>query len=194
MDPFEDLLAQARAGGPEAWDRLWTEYGPHLLRLARRRFPRRLQGKARESDLVQETFLQAHQDFPDFRGKTESELKAWLAQILLHNITDFERRYCQAGKRHLAVEESLAHLGKEPLAPTPSPTVEALEREKMEAFRRALEKLGKRDRQILRLRMQEGLHFDQIGPLMSLSEAAARSLWYRAIQRLARKLEFFRDG
>jgi len=191
MDSFEDLLAKARTGSPEAWDQMWTQYGPHLLRVARRRLSRHLQAKAGESDLVQETFLQAHQDFPQFHGQTEGELKAWFAHILLHNITDFERRYREAKKRRLAVEESLAQ--KDPLAPTLSPPAEALEREEMEAFRGALRRLNARDRQILRLRMNEGLPFNQIGTQMGLSEAGTRSLWYRAIQRLARKLEFFRN-
>ncbi len=191
MDSFTDLLAKARAGSADAWDHLWTQYGPHLLRVARRRLPKRLQAKTGGSDLLQLTFLEAHQDFHQFHGRTEAELEAWFRQILLHNITDIERQYLQAGKRQIAVEMPLAQ--GEPEAATLSPSAEALEHEKIEALERALETLGKRDRQIVHLRMEQRLRFDQIGPLVGLSEAGARSLWYRAIQRLARKLELFRD-
>jgi RNA polymerase sigma-70 factor, ECF subfamily len=191
VDSFEDLPAKARAGSSDAWDRFWTQYGPPLLRVAGRWLPRGLQAKTGRSDLLQLTFLQAHQDFPHFHGITEAQLRAWLRQILLHNITDLKRQFLRAGKRQLAVEKPLGH--KEPETPTPTPPTEALEQEKLEALRRALETLGARDRQILRLRMQEHLRFDQIGPEMGLSEAGARSLWCRAIQRLARKLEFFRN-
>jgi RNA polymerase sigma-70 factor (subfamily 1) len=191
MDSFRELLAKAQAGLPEAWDQFWTQYGPHLLRVARSRLSRRLQAKTGGSDLVQLTFLKAHAEFPHFHGTTECELRAWFKQILLHNIADIERQYLQAGKRQLAVEEALVRVEKKIPATTPSPPAEAVEQEELEAFRRALETLGQRDRQIIRLRMQEHDRFDQIGPQMGLSEAGARSLWYRAIKRLARRLEFF---
>ncbi len=191
MDSFTDLLAKARAGSADAWDRFWTQYGPHLLRVARRRLPKRLQAKTGGSDVLQLMFLRAYQDFHHFHGQTEAELKGWFRQILLHNIRDVERQYLQAGKRQMAVEMPLAQ--REPEAATLSPPAEAWEHEKIEALGRALETLGKRDRQILHLRMEQHLRFDQIGPLVGLTEAGARSLWYRAIQRLAQKLELFRD-
>ena len=40
------------------------------------------------SDLVQETFLEAHRDFPRFTGPTERELLAWLRRILARNLVD----------------------------------------------------------------------------------------------------------
>ena len=58
------------------------------------------------SDLVQETFLEAHRDFPRFEGGTEREVVAWLRRILVRNLADQARRQ-KAGLRDYRRQESL---------------------------------------------------------------------------------------
>ncbi|HEX4588387.1 MAG TPA: helix-turn-helix domain-containing protein, partial [Gemmataceae bacterium] len=60
------LLARARSGEPEALGRLLERYRSYLAILARVQIGRRLQRKVEESDLVQETFLEAHRGFGRF--------------------------------------------------------------------------------------------------------------------------------
>ena len=74
LDP-DDLLRAARAHDASALGRLLELYRRYLNLLARLGINRQLQGKLDPSDLVQETFLEAHRDFPQFRGTTESELR-----------------------------------------------------------------------------------------------------------------------
>jgi RNA polymerase sigma-70 factor (ECF subfamily) len=61
-------------------------YENYLLLLARLQIGRRLQSKVDAADLVQETFLEAHRHFTQFRGRTEEELVGWLRQILAANL------------------------------------------------------------------------------------------------------------
>ena len=84
-DP-EDLLRQARAGSAAALGQLLDLYRNYLELLARLQIGRRLQGKVDAADLVQETFLKAHRDFAQFRGKSEGEWVGWLRQILAMNL------------------------------------------------------------------------------------------------------------
>src|SRR5215471_20215017 len=97
-DP-ERLLGLARAGSASALGRLLELYRDYLALLARLQIGRRLQSKADASDLVQETFLKAHRDFPRFRGATEAEWVCWLRQILAFNIAHLVRRYCGTAGR-----------------------------------------------------------------------------------------------
>ena len=62
------LLQSARAGEGAALGRLLEPYRNYLTLLARLQVGRRLQGKVDASDLVQETFMEAHRDFDRFRG------------------------------------------------------------------------------------------------------------------------------
>ena len=58
--------------------------------------------------MVQETFLEAQRDFGRFRGTTDGELRAWLRQLLLHNLANFARSYRGTEKRQVERE---VHLG-----------------------------------------------------------------------------------
>ena len=65
-DP-EQLLGLARAGTGPALGQLLELYSSYLALLARMQIGRRLQGKVDAADLVQDTFLEAHRHFPEFR-------------------------------------------------------------------------------------------------------------------------------
>ena len=59
-------------------------------------------------DLVQQTFLEAHQKRDHFKGTTETELVAWLRCILANNMADESRRLGRA-KRNVNLEQPLAN-------------------------------------------------------------------------------------
>jgi RNA polymerase sigma-70 factor (ECF subfamily) len=99
-----DRLAAARAGSQEALGEALEACRHYLLLIADRELDPDLRAKGGASDLVQETFLEAHRDFPRFEGKTESELLAWLRQLLLHNLSNFTRRYRATAKREVTRE------------------------------------------------------------------------------------------
>src|SRR5262245_42002691 len=93
------LLDAAREGDAVALGKLLELYRQYLALLARLQIGRRLQGKADASDVVQETFLKAHRDFPNFRGKTEAEWMSWLRQILAFQVGQLVRHYCGTQRR-----------------------------------------------------------------------------------------------
>src|SRR5262245_58886234 len=80
-DP-ENLLQDARAGNAATLGQLLESYRRYLALLARVQIGQRLQGKVDASDLVQETFLEAHRNFSRFQGASEGQLVRWLRQIL----------------------------------------------------------------------------------------------------------------
>ena len=92
MSDAAQRLAAARAGSREALGQVLQACRGYLLLLAERELDPDLQTKGGASDLVQETFLEAQKDFANFQGNSEGELRAWLRQILLHNLANFTRR------------------------------------------------------------------------------------------------------
>jgi RNA polymerase sigma-70 factor (ECF subfamily) len=169
--PPDDLakwLAEARRGCPEALGKLLEAYRRYLLLIAERELPADLRSKGGASDLVQQNFLEAHQGFAGFAGRTPQEFRGWLRRNLLHNIANFTRRYRDTAKRCVAGEQPLAPadsqgVGGDPQASTLTPSGKAMAREQAEAMQRALGRLPEDYRFALVLRFQERLSFEEIG-------------------------------
>ena len=102
----EELLERARGGDLDAFGELLAQYRNYARLLARTLIGTTLRLRLDPSDLVQETFLEAHRDFPRFEGASEREVVAWLRRILVRNLADQARRQ-KAGLRDYRRQESL---------------------------------------------------------------------------------------
>jgi RNA polymerase sigma-70 factor, ECF subfamily len=188
-------LPAARAGSREALGAALEANRAYLLLVANRELAPGLRAKGGASDLVQETFLEAQRDFAQFHGGSADELRAWLRQLLLHNVATFGRRYRATGKRLVSREIALdpetpsGGPGAGLAADTPSPSARAVAREEDEAMQRALERLPEDYRHVLQLRYREGRSFEEVGRLLGRSAGAARKLWFRAVERLQQELD-----
>ena len=195
MSDAAQRLAAARAGSREALGQALDACRGYLLLLAERELDPDLRAKGGASDLVQETFLEAQNDFAQFKGNSEDELRAWLRQILLHNLANFTRRYRATAKRRLGREVALEVSGSSAdregglTLDALSPSGLAMEEEQAQALRWALERLPDDYRQVILLHYQEQRPFEDIAPLMHRSYEAVRSLWARAIRRLRHEME-----
>ena len=78
----------------------------YLNFLARVQLDPRLRSKLDESDVVQQTLLQAHRSLDQFRGSTSDEMAAWLRQILARNLAHTARDF-DRDKRDIQRERSL---------------------------------------------------------------------------------------
>src|SRR5687767_14806787 len=92
-DECSRLLTEARAGSTAALGELLEHHRAYLLKVAREHITPKLYPKVDASDLVQETFLDAHRDFDRFHGEGEAELRAWLRRLVLNNAANFFRRF-----------------------------------------------------------------------------------------------------
>jgi len=194
-DP-ESLLRLAQQGDGDALGRLLELYRDYLALLARLQIGRRLQSKADASDLVQETFLKAHRDFPRFRGATEAEWVCWLRQILAFNIAHLVRRYCGTAGRDVRLERELVDelnqssqvLGQALVAPQSSPSQQAARREQAVLLADALARLPEDYREVIVLSHLEGLRFPEVAQRMGRTVNSVKNLWARALARLRRSL------
>src|SRR5436309_2194764 len=133
----EQLLREARAGDGDALGRLLALHQHYLTLLARVQIGQRLQGKVGVSDVVQETFLDAHRNFGRFAGTGEAEFLGWLRKILAANLTDVFRRFLGAQGRDVRLEREIVHaldqssvlLDRGLIAPQSSPSEQLVRRE-----------------------------------------------------------------
>ncbi len=192
----EELLEQARAGDLEAFGELLAQYRNYTRLLARTLIGTNLRLRLDPSDLVQETFLEAHRDFPQFEGSTERELLAWLRRILARNLAD-QARHQKAGLRDYRRQESLevvlersgAQVQQALLATASSPSAAAARREQAVLLADALAGLPPDYREVIILRNLERLRFEEVAARMGRSPGAVRMLWTRALERLSTALE-----
>jgi RNA polymerase sigma-70 factor, ECF subfamily len=180
----------ARAGDSRALGDLLEAHKSYLRSIARRTMPSRLKGKVDDLDLVQETLLEACLCFARFKGQSTRELRLWLRGILIRNVLDRVRCYCNTRKRSLGREQSLDAYREsiEPIDRRPNPCAQAAVQECLAALRVALDRLPADQRLVIELRNLDRLSFLEISQRLRRSPEAARKLWSRAVARLRRTL------
>jgi RNA polymerase sigma-70 factor, ECF subfamily len=189
------VLVAARGGSREALGNALEACRRYLLAIAARELDPDLRAKGGASDLVQETFLEAQRDFARFRGSSPEDLRAWLRQVLLHNVGAFTRRFRTTSMRAVALEVAMeaggssAQLNEPTAASNLSPSGVAIEHEQVSNLRRALDRLSDDYRRVVFLRFEEGRSFEEIGQLTDRSPDAARKVWARAMERLRQEWE-----
>jgi RNA polymerase sigma-70 factor (ECF subfamily) len=160
----------------------------------------RLRGRVSPSDIVQDTFFEAHRDFKQFRGQSTAEFVSWLRRIVVHNILRVVEQHLLTEKRDVRREVSLEEIGRRLEQSTArletllavesdSPSRHAVEREHEVLLADALAELPPDYRDVIVLRHIEGLPFDRVAERMNRTVGAVRMLWLRALKRLREELQ-----
>ena len=187
-------LAAARDGSNDALGHALESCRRYLLYVAHHQLDAKLLAKGSQSDIVQDTFLEAHRDFDHFQGTSAQELKAWLRSLLVHRVAKLTRRFRKTQKRMLHREVSLSihnsagdgQFGLPDRAISPSGLIVA--NEQRQSLLASLNRLPRDYQQVIRLRYQEGRTFAEIAQHMQRTSMAVRMLWLRAVERLRQEL------
>ena len=191
------LIVDARVSGdPVAVGRLLELYRNYLNLLAKSELNPRLRIRVDASDIVQETFLEAHKAFDQFQGETEAEFMAWLRKILIRNILDQAKRQ-GAQKRDFHREQSLNasfdHSNQQLIntfaANTSSPSRQLARREQAVLIADALAALPDEYRDVILQRQVYKKPFAAIGEEMGKSAGAVRMIWLRALEKMRANLD-----
>jgi RNA polymerase sigma factor (sigma-70 family) len=198
---IQDLVARARSGDRQAMETLLEALRPRLEMLARE-YADAGRGDGSAADLVQEAWLRAWQKLGQFEGgasdeETLAKLRAWVEQIV-HRLGLNARRDRNAQRRrpqgraivHLSsAQGSSRPRGASPPASGPTPSANVRQDEEAALVRSALEKLPEPlDREILRLRVFEGVSLRQIAEQLAVSYDRVRERYRVSLRLLEREL------
>ena len=180
------LIDRARAGDQRALDELFRRHLKPLQRWASGRLPRWTRDLADTDDLVQESLIQTFKNVGGFEPRRVGALQAYLRQAVLNRIRDEFRR---KARRPDAAELD----GLEADAAT-SPLEQAIGREAVERYERALERLKPQEREAIIGRVELGYSYEELAASMGKSTPdAARKAAERALLRLAEEMSRARE-
>jgi RNA polymerase sigma-70 factor, ECF subfamily len=197
---INSLFTAAREGSRASLGRLLTLYTNYLRLLVSTQLDNRLRTRVSLSDIVQETFFEAHRDFDQFRGQSTAEFVAWLRRIVVNNILRVVEQHLLTEKRDVRREVSLVEIGRRLEQSTVrletllaqqavSPSGCAVQREQEILLADALAELPSDYRDVIVLRHIEGLPFEEVARRMERSSGAVRMVWLRALKTLRETLE-----
>ncbi|RPI62845.1 MAG: RNA polymerase sigma factor [Planctomycetaceae bacterium] len=137
-------------------------------------------------DLAQDALLKAWTRRESFSG--QASFRTWVFTIARNCWLDWLRKKRNA-PREETMNEKFAYID------SGSPPDAAIRRgELAHAVKQALEKLPGEQREVLALRESEGLTFDQIGVMLGIPSATAKSRARYALLKLAEELKDYKDA
>lgn len=171
---FEKALAGDRA----AYDQLFALHADRAMLYIKARLGPKLRKQVDSADVLQDAYLAAHRDFPQFQLTDEGAFTRWLCRIIENRLRDLGDYF--GAKKRQPVD-----------LPKPSATgpVTALDRaEHREKVARAMDSLADNHRQALLLRFFQGRSAEETGEIMGRTAGAVRKLTARALVELKKKL------
>jgi RNA polymerase sigma-70 factor (ECF subfamily) len=171
LDAYRPQLRHKLAGELAADGRLWSRFDA--------------------SDVVQETFLDAHRQIGGFLAHADRiDFWVWLLGLARERRLKFLRGHldaqCRSAKRQQALpDESARH----PTAPGESPSSAAVAAEAADQVGEALKQLASNDREIIRLRVIEGRPNGEVAEMLGITPAAVAKRLERALRRMRESVD-----
>jgi RNA polymerase sigma-70 factor (ECF subfamily) len=167
----QSLMLAVREGDVEKLGTLFERHHGQLFN-----FLLRLTGSRHLSeDLVQEVFVRLLKYRHTYRG--DSQFTTWMFQIARNARIDYFRR---SPRDEVSMEDET----REYVSLLPTPSERAEENEEMQIMLDALARLPEEKREVLLLRGQQGLKFEEIADALKCSVNTIKGRAFRAIREL----------
>lgn len=194
----QQLLQHAAAGDLQAADRLLEFHRNRLRAMIALRLDRRLSARIDPSDVLQETFADAHQKLPEYLRTQPIPFYPWLRRMAWEKIVHLHRQHLLAQARTVTREEgfdaplpdeSVLGLADRLIAKGSSPSRQLIQAELKSRVQAALAQLDPRDREVLVLRFLEQLSIEEAAAVLGLSQEAIKSRQRRALERFSELID-----
>jgi RNA polymerase sigma factor (sigma-70 family) len=175
---FASLMARARSGCPDAAREVFQRFSPHIARVVRRQLHQRLRAVYDSDDFLQAVWASFFAVRPEeYTFSSPETLLAFLSQVAYNKVVEVFRNRVQTAKRAVAREVPLDDLSREQPVRQPTPSQEAIAKERWQQMLDGQSPLGRRALEMLR----QGHTHEEVGRVLGLHP--------KAIQRLLRGLD-----
>jgi RNA polymerase sigma-70 factor (ECF subfamily) len=184
MTDEKKLVRLAAQGDQEAFGQLVSTYEKQVYNLALRMVGNREDA----ADLTQEAFLRVWRGLDNY--KADAAFSTWLYRLTSNVCIDFLRREKRRKTVSLTFLDEDHDEAVELSIPDPAagPEQLAIETESRETMAAAMDELDVEFRQILTMRVINGLSYDEIGDALDLRPGTVKSRLSRAREKLRKQL------
>ncbi|HOW85067.1 MAG TPA: sigma-70 family RNA polymerase sigma factor [Candidatus Aminicenantes bacterium] len=175
---IEALLEKVQAGDREAFMTITRLYQRKVFVLAYSI----LRDREDALDAVQETFLRLYQKAGLYRPG--NSFQGWLLQMAKNISIDHYRR----NRKKKQEWETTTPVEEMPLAAGPAREGDSAAADLRQAFARSVESLAERQKMVFIMRHYNELQFNEISEAMKISIGTAKSLHFKAVQNLRKRL------
>ncbi len=173
-ETLDRLVAEAQAGDPEAFGRIFDEFHGAIYRFVASRVGR----PSDAEDLTQLVFVKALEALPRYEARG-IPFGGWLFRLARNATIDHSRTNRDHADLAAATSRPTEDRGPEGLA---------ILRTDLDAVAAALQRLTPDQREVVALRFFAGLSPREVAGLMGRNEGTIRGLQFRAIEALRRQL------
>lgn len=174
-DALPSLVVRAVEGDASAEEALIAEVRPHILRYCRGRLGRMTNSYHIADDVAQEVCMAVLNALPRYRDMGRPFM-SFVYGIAAHKVADAQRR-------ELRTARPIEDLPDGP-DDSPGPEERALRISEAREARALLDRLPEQHRELLFLRVVNGLSAEETGSALGMSAGAVRVAQYRALNRL----------
>jgi RNA polymerase sigma-70 factor (ECF subfamily) len=149
----------------------------------------RLGGRVDPSDVLQEAFVDAMRQLPNYLRRPNVALYVWLRGLTSKRLLKLHRRHLRAHCRAVDREwtlppDSSAALARQLIGSDTSPSQAMIQDELRQRVQAALARLRDDDREVILMRQFEDMSNGEVAQALNLSDAAATMRYGRALYRL----------
>lgn len=203
MDPTpeKELLLRAAQDDSAALDELFQMYRHRLKGMLHWRLDPRLRTRVDESDVIQETLVDAARKFSEYAQAPQLPFYLWLRHLAGLKLAELHRTHLSAQKRSARRETSLEFGDFAPASSVvladafagnlTSPSEAAMRHELKRRCQELLDSLEPIDREVLVLKHFEQLSTAETASVLGISKAGAGRRYLAALKRLRAALSTF---
>ena len=203
-DDTEMLLSQIRSGDAQAIEPLLDLHRNRLKKMIGARLNPQLRNRVDESDILQDTLLEASQRIDEYFAKPPMPFFLWLRWLAGQNLKQCHRHHLDVQKRDARrvfsvfanQDNSLSEIFADQLVHS-TPSGAAIRKELIDIVDEVMHQLKPKDREILCMRHIEQLTNQEVAQELEIDPSNASTRYLRALAKLQDRLAaipgFFAD-
>jgi RNA polymerase sigma-70 factor (ECF subfamily) len=192
------LLARLEAGDRAALDQLLARHRGLMWQLVDRRLDGRLRGRVDTSDIVQDAQVELARRIDDFLARKPMPFRVWAYRTAYEHLLRQRRMHTadrrDAGREQVLPDHSSVQLAGLLAGGGGTASQQMMRGETAAQVQQALLELAEPDREVLLLRLFEGLSNQEVAQLLDLDPDTASKRYGRALLRLRQALAARGEG